>query len=145
MIKVEPIMHFAGQAKQAMDLYSKAFGAKVNAKILFSEANPKDWQCKDEEKDFIYYAEIKIGRQTIMLGDNVDAIKDGITANTGNSFAIDLLVQFDSDDELKTAYDILSDGATITAPLTSQTYCSLTCSLVDKFGGRWQFMSGYKG
>jgi len=145
MIKVGPMLSFAGQANQAIDLYAKAFGAKVKEKILFSDANPKDWQCNDEEKDLVYYSEIKIGRQTIMMGDNVDAVKNGVVANSGNSFSIDLLVEFDSDDELKTAYDILSEEATITAPLTSQTYCSLTCALIDKFGGRWQLMSGYKG
>ena len=145
MAKVEPILGFAGAANQAIELYVKAFGAKVKTKILFSEANPKDYQFTADEKDLIYYAEIKIGRQTIALGDNADAVKNGVVAVSGNSFAIDLLVHFDSDDELKTAYELLSDGGAVTTPLCSQTYCSLTCALVDKFGGRWQLMSGYKG
>jgi len=145
MAKVEPILGFAGVANQAMDLYVKAFGAKIKTKILFSQANPKDYQYADGEKDLVYYAEIKIGRQTIALGDNVDAVKNGIIPVTGNSFAIDLLVHFDSDEELKAAYELLSDGGIVTTPLCSQTYCSLTCALVDKFGGRWQLMSGYKG
>jgi len=145
MTKVEPILGFAGNASQAMDLYVKAFGAKIKTKILFSQANPKDYQATDDEKDLIYYAEIKIGRQTIALGDDADAVKNGVVEVTGNSFRIDLLVHLDSDEELKTAYEVLADGGTVTTPLTSQTYCSLTCALVDKFGGRWQLMSGYKG
>ena len=145
MAKIEPILGFAGVASQAMDLYVRAFDAKVKTKILFSQANPKDYQFNDDEKDLVYYAEIKIGRQTIALGDNADAVKSGVVAVSGNSFAIDLLVQFDSDEELKAAYEVLAEGGTITTPLCSQTYCSLTCALVDKFGGRWQLMSGYKG
>jgi len=145
MPKVEPILGFAGDADKAIELYTKAFDAKVKTKILFSQANPKDYKSSDNEKDLIYYAEIKIGRQTIALGDDVDAIKNGVQKVSGNSFKIDLLVHFDSDEELKTAYEVLSEGATITAPLCSQTYCSLTCALIDKFGGRWQLMSGYKG
>ena len=145
MTKVEPILGFAGQASEAIELYVKAFGAKVKTKLLYSDANPKDWQCTDEEKDLVYYSCIQIGRHNIMLGDDSKAVKNGVEKTSGNSFLIDLLVQFDSDDELKTAYEVLSDGATITAPLCSQTYCSLTCSLIDKFGGRWQLMSGYKG
>jgi len=145
MPTVEPILIFAGQASQAIDLYTKAFGAEVNVKMRFSDANPKDWQCKDEEKDLIYHSQIKIGNQIIMLADDCDAVKDGIIKTSGNSFLIDLVIQFDSDDELKAAYEVLSEGATITVPLCSQTYCSLTCALVDKFGGRWQLMSGYEG
>jgi len=54
-------------------------------------------------------------------------------------------VHFDSDEELKKAYDILSEGATIITPLFTQTYCSLTADLINNFGGRWSLMSGYKG
>jgi len=145
MSKVVPILGFSGQANQAIELYSKALGAVVKQKLLFSDANPKDWQCKDEEKDLVFYSEIEIGGQTIAMGDDAEAVKNGITKVTGNSFHIDLLVHFDSDEELKTAYELLSEGGTVTVPLMSQTYCSLTCALVDKFGGRWQLMSGYNG
>lgn len=145
MVTIEPIISFAGQANEAIELYVKAFGAVVKEKLLFSDANPEDWQTTAAEKDLIYYAQIKIGNQVISLGDNADAVKQGITKTSGNAWLMDLLVQFDTDDALQNAYNALSEGATITAPLTSQTYCSLTCALIDKFGGRWQLMSGYKG
>ncbi|MCL2840792.1 MAG: VOC family protein [Defluviitaleaceae bacterium] len=144
-MKVEPILGFAGVANQAIDLYVKAFGATIKSKILFSQANPKDYQYADDEKDLVYYAEIKIGRQTIALGDDADAVKNGVQEVSENSFKVDLLIHFDSDYELKTAFELLSKGGTVTTPLCSQTYCSLTCALTDRFGGRWQLMSGYKG
>jgi PhnB protein len=145
MAKVEPIMIFAGQASGAIELYVKAFGAVVKEKLLVSDANPKDWQGRAEEMHLVYHSQIKIGRQVVMIADDADAARDGVVPITGNAFKIELLVQFNSDDELKTAYDILTEGGTVTSPLESQTYCSLTCALVDKFGGRWQLMSGYKG
>lgn len=145
MPRVEPILIFSGQANQAIDLYTKAFDADLKVKILFSEANPQDWQSDEEDKDLIYHAQIKIGNQIIMLGDDCDAVKKGIVKTTGNSFLIDMVITFDTDEELKKAYDALYEGATITSPLCSQSYCSLTCSLIDKFGGRWQLMSGYDG
>ena len=145
MLKVEPILIFTGQASEAIDLYVKAFGATVKEKILGSDANPKDWQVREEDKDLVYHSQIKIGRQVIMLADDADAVRDGVVKTSGNSFHIELLVQFKTDDELKAAYEILTEGGTVTSPLVSQTYCSLTCALIDKFGGRWQLMSGYKG
>ena len=56
MPKVEPIMIFAGQANEAIELYVKAFGAVVKEKILASDANPKDWQAAEEDKDLVYHA-----------------------------------------------------------------------------------------
>jgi len=145
MTKIEPIMIFAGQASEAIDLYTKAFGATIKVKLLFSDANPKDLQAKDEDKDLVYHSQIEIGKQIIMLADDADAVRSGVKPIVGNAFLIDLVVQFDSDEELKTTYELLSDGGMITSPLESQTFCSLTCALIDKFGGRWQLMSGYKG
>lgn len=145
MINIEPILIFTGQANEALETYVKAFNAELVVKMHFSDADPKDWECKEEEKDLIYHSQIKIGNQILMIADDADAIKDGVVKASGNSFAIDLLINFDSDEELKKAYDVLCDGATITSPLCSTTYCSLTCALVDKFGGRWQLMSGFKG
>ena len=142
---IVPIMGFAGNAAEAMDLYVRAFGAKVTVKVLYSQANAKDFVAAEGEEDLIYYAEIKIGRQTIALGDNAEAVKSGAVAMSGNAFVMDLLVHFKTDEELRMAHEVMAEGGEVTAPLCSQTYCSLTCALVDRFGGRWQFMSGYKG
>jgi PhnB protein len=144
MPKIEPILIFAGQASQALEMYRKAFGAEVKVKMLYSDADPKDYICKEEEKNFIYHSQLKIGKQIIMIADDSGGSL-GNDANSKPAFAIDLVVQFATDDELKAAYDVLSDGATITAPLCSQTYCSLACALTDRYGGRWQLMSGYEG
>jgi len=144
MPKVSPILIFARQASQAIELYVKAFAAEVKVKMLYSDASPKDLQYKEEDKDLVYHAQIKIGRQVIMLADDCRNAPSG-EGTVDKSFLVDLVVEFASDDELKAAYEVLADGATITEPLCSQTYCSLTCALVDKYGGRWQLMSGYKG
>ena len=146
MSKVVPFLNFAGQANQAMELYVKAFGARIIVRLTYADMNPADAinEMKDEHKGFIGYSEVEIKGQIVSLYDDSNAAEN-YTEVSGNAFSIDLLVHFDSDDELKTAYEILGDGGTITTPLMSQTYCSLTCGLIDKFGGRWQLMSGYKG
>ena len=145
MTKFNPIFGFAGQASQAMDLYAKAFDAKITTKLTYAQANPKDFTCNTGEENLIYYAEIKIGKQLISMGDDFEAVRGGVQPNTGNAFRIDLLVHFDTDEALKTAHDLLAEGGTVLTPLCSQTYCSLTSAVVDKYGGRWQLMSGYKG
>ena len=144
MLRVNPIMIFTGQANQAIELYQQAFDARLVSKTLFSDMHSDDWQCSEEEKDMVGHAEIKIGNDIIMLADDATNLANTI-APPPKTFLIDLLVQFDSDAELMAAYEILSPGANITAPLCSTTYCSLCVSLIDKYGGRWQLMSGYAG
>ena len=145
MSKVVPFLNFAGQAAQAIALYEKAFGAKVIQKLTYADMNPADAvsEVKDEHMDFIGYSEIEIRGEIISLYDDSNAAESR-TPVSGNACLMDLLVHFDSDEELKATYKILSEGATITMPLYTQTYCSLTCALIDKYGGRWQLMSTAK-
>jgi len=147
MTKVSPILIYKGNASQALKLYEEAFGAEVKVKMLYSDADPKDFKhYKAEEKDFIYHSQIMIGNQIIMLADDsADELSNDAQGKSDKTFLIDLVVEFDSDDELKAAYEKLSEGATITEPLHSPTFCSLCVALIDKFGGRWQLMSGYEG
>jgi len=141
-MKIEPILIFAGQASQAIELYKNAFNAEVQVLLKQSDANPKDYEYKLEHKDFIYHSQIKIGEQIIMIADDPEM---NVNSQASPPFLIDLVVQFDTDEELQAAYDVLAVDATITSPLCSQTYCSLTCALIDKYGARWQLMSGYAG
>ncbi|MDR2599162.1 MAG: VOC family protein [Oscillospiraceae bacterium] len=146
MPKIVPFLNFAGQAAQAMALYEKAFTAKIKVKLTYADMNPADAinEVKEEHKNFIGYSEIEIRGETISLYDDSNAAENPIPIS-GNTCVIALLVHFDSDEELKKAYEILSDGGTIITPLFTQTYCSLAADLIDKFGGRWSLMSGYKG
>ena len=142
---IVPMMCYAGQANQAIDLYVKALGAEVLEKLTYADMNPADLggELKDEHRGYIGYSEVLIGEQIISLCDDSEAAENR-GEMSGNAYLVDLLVHFDSDEELKAAYDLLSEGATVTSPPESQTYCSLTCALIDKFGGRWQLMSGYE-
>jgi len=146
MLRVIPSFTFNGECNQAIELYRRAFGAEIKMKVLFSEAPPNVFQCKNEnEKDYVFHAQIKIGKHLILLADDSNGIlKDDTQGKSGKSSLMDLLIDFDSDDELKAAYDILSDGATILLPMQSTSYWSSYTLLVDKFGGRWELMSGYK-
>jgi len=135
MSKVVPILIFSGQANEAIKLYEKAFGGKT--KMLY-------YHKGTERKDLVFWSEMEIKGQIIAFGDD-PKLMDNDAQTQSSSFLIDILIHFDSDDELRAAYEILADGGTITTPLSKESYCSLTAALIDKFGGRWQLMSGYEG
>jgi len=139
MPEVVPTLSFNGQCSQAIELYEKAFGAILVSKMLYSESDPADMDViKEEEKDFIGYAEIAIGNTLIAMGDDADVTASG-NPNTS------LMVLFSTEDELNAAYKIISEGATIIFPMCSQSYCTAYVVLIDKFGVRWDLMSGYEG
>ncbi|MCL2405567.1 MAG: pyridoxamine 5'-phosphate oxidase family protein, partial [Defluviitaleaceae bacterium] len=143
-LSIAPILSFNGQCNQAMKLYEEAFGAITVTKIHYSEASPNDLQYKQEEKDFIYYAEMAIGDHLISMGDDSAGKLQNVDAKA-NTLSIALLVQFETLEELEATYKLMANGATIITPLGSSTYCTGAVSFVDQYGIYWDFMSGYSG
>lgn len=136
MIKITPNFHFNGKCEQAISLYEQAFNAQVDCLLRYSDARPEDYDKKltQEQKNFVYHAEIYIGDQRIMLADVMDI-------DLKPSYALSLTVTMETKEDVVKAFDILKDGSTIIYPLHSTTYSSATCSLVDKFGFRWIIMT----
>jgi len=136
MIKVTPNFHFNGKCEQAIRLYEKTFNAKVECLLHYSDARPEDYdkELTQEQKNFVYHAEIYIGDQRIMMADVMDTTLQP-------SYALSLTVTMETKEEVVKAFDILKDGSKIIYPLHSTTYSSATCSLVDKFGFQWIIMT----
>ena len=133
-LKVTPNFHFRGDGKQAIELYKRAFGAEVKVLLCNSDANLEDCVAVDEkQKDLVYHADIYIGEQRIILTDDPEA-------PLPNTNPLSLLVTFESAEEMKIAYEMMADDATIVYPLQSTTFSSCFVSLVDKFGMRWELM-----
>ena len=145
MIKFTPSIGFAGQCAEAIELYKKAFGAKVKGKTLFSSpiAKANGYECKSGEENYIYYSELHIGKQVVAMADDSMDILD--KENPGHTRRLGLLMHFDSADELNESCELLADNGKIIAPIHSTTYCTAYVVVEDKFGITWELMSGYAG
>jgi len=139
MIQVMPNLHFKGNCKDAIELYKKAYGAEVKVLLRYIEANLQDFVMNDENQgDLVYHSEIVIGNHRLMLNDTTEDDND---FQIGNSLS--LLVHFDTEDECKEAYRIMTEeGAIIISPMESQTYCACFASLTDMYGVCWELMAG---
>ena len=135
MLKVTPNLHFRGQCKQALELYKQALGAEVKVLLCNSDANPQDMEAENEYPgDIVYHAEFYIGGQRLTASDSPD---DPVA----NCHPISLLITFETAEDVKKAYEIMAEGATVIYPPQSTSYSSCFVSLVDKFGMRWELMT----
>ena len=135
-MEVVPNFHFAGKCRDAIELYRKAFGAEIGCLLLYKDAKPEDFDkpLTDEQKNFVYHAEIVIAKQRIMMADNLDI-------PFSPSTSLFLTVTMDTKDDVMNAFNVLKDGCKIIYPPHSTTYSSCTVNLFDKFGFRWVIMT----
>jgi len=133
-----PLFQFDRQCEEAIELYKKAFGAEVKAFVRFSDSANQDWSAfSEDEKELIYHAQMQIGNQRIILCDN-------LFTDLPRGHSIYPVITFETADEVKAAYDVLADGATIISPINSTSYSPCVVSFIDKFGIQWDLMSHWK-
>ena len=137
--RFEPILIYKnGQCAKAMELYKKALGAEITTVMRYSESNPRDvGVIAAREKDFIYHAGMKIGKQTILLCDD-NGNDDSFNIVVGNH--IQIVLEFDCAKDVRSAYNAMLEGATNLTPPHTPEYSACAAYLTDAYGIPWQFM-----
>lgn len=133
---ITPNFNFSGRCEEAIQLYQKAFQAKIICLLRYSDANKADWDrpLTSEQKNYIYHAELLIGGQRVMMCDNLDV---ALVKGT----ALSLTVTFDTKEEVRQAYQVLREGSETIYPMQSATYSSCMVVFIDQFGFRWGLMT----
>lgn len=115
-------IYFNDNCKEAMEMYKNALGATV--KTLF----------EDSESRLVVHAEMVINDGLLMLNDFGD--NDGFSKSGGYQ----LCVQFNNEDDLKSAYSAMQSESLTISPMQPTDYSPCTIRFIDKFDVRWAFM-----
>src|SRR4051794_33691682 len=133
MLGVKPYISFTGNCEEAMNFYKE----KLGAEILFLGRYGDSPMAKDApgNGDKILHTSIKIGDTVIMACDNVFDGEHPTTVGNNISLALGTndVAQADS------AFEQMSDGATITMPMQETFWAHRFGMLTDKFGINWMF------
>lgn len=129
-------IHYNGECKDALKLYEKAFKGNLTMCLHYSDADPSDMSIEslsNDEKMYVYHAEMIIANQRFFFSDSFDVIPKGQN--------ISIAIILDCDKDVKDAYKILIDDGVIIHSMKETSYSSCFVSLVDKFGVRWEIMT----
>ena len=118
-----PHLHFCGNCKEAIELYERAFHAKVK------------WVDYAPDGINIAHASMDIHGCEVFLNDafgNKDRSLD---------CAVHLIITFATPDELLACYEILKEGSENLGDFHETPYSKLCGNFMDKFGVLWGFMA----
>ena len=133
---ITPVINMAGNCEELIHYYEEVFSTKADFILHYSDAKPEDWKkpLTEEQKKYVYHAEMKIGNQRFMFSDIIE-----FKIYHGNSLSI--VIIFNTKEEVQKIYNALLPGSSVLVPMHSTTYSSCTANLIDKFGIRWGLMT----
>ena len=135
-MQITPTLNFGGNCREAIQMYEKAFEGKIACLVTYGEANDPAYMplLSEEQKDYIYHAELVLGNQRIIMSDHIDIEFSVCYSNF-------LTIMYDTKEEVQRTYEIIKEGSKTIYKMEATPYSSCRVVLVDKFGIRWGIMT----
>jgi PhnB protein len=124
--RLNPYISFNGNAREAMEFYRSVFGGELVLNT-FGELGTPDPAIADK----IMHSQLETPAGYTLMGSDTPP---GMDYNPGNTITVSLS---GDDTELRTYFQRLSDGGTVTMPLEKQVWGDEFGQVVDRFGVPW--------
>ena len=136
--KVRVELAFNGNCTEAVALYEKAFGVKVEGILRYKDAPPEDGsQHPKWTEDFVMHTWLKIGNDAIgeigmhdRIPDRKCSYGDGVSVSVGLGSA----------DAVRSAFNVLKEGGEVGVAPETVFFSEMYCEVKDKFGISWILM-----
>jgi PhnB protein len=135
--QITPALAFNGTAADAIALYERALGARVETILRFSEA-PAGAPVPPGHKDKVMYALLRIGDQHVMAMD----APPGVPVPADSS--VQVALEIDDPADLLARVDALAAGGTVRVPPHESFFAAKFAMVTDAFGIKWILLSPKK-
>lgn len=127
---------FDGKCEEAFNFYAEVLGGKIV--FILRKGDDPNYTVGNNEKDNISHA--ILATDNLLIGGNDYDTREQL--RIGNNTKISLILP--SNEEVKEAYDQLSQGATIHFPLQKINFTGYFGELTDRYGISWIVMTKSK-
>ncbi|MNY38336.1 hypothetical protein D3C86_1729560 [compost metagenome] len=132
-MSVDVYMNFNGNCREAVEFYAKVFETGAPQIMTFGEAPPSpDYPLPEEAKSLVMHSRLNIDGSNVMFSD----VFPGMPFTAGNNISLALVTRDEA--KVKTWFDKLKEGGSVTMELQETFWSKSYGSLKDKFGIDWQ-------
>jgi PhnB protein len=129
-MKLNPYLHFAGNAEEALNFYKSVFGGEITMLSRYGDSpmpTDEDWKQK------IMHARLLFDGNLVFLSD----LFKGKPVSTGGN--VQLSMEVESIERINEVFAKMAEGGTITMELQDTFWGARFGMLEDKFGITWMF------
>jgi PhnB protein len=131
MTQIIPYLSFAGNCREVMTFYKECLGGELN--LMTVAETPMASQMPAEMGQQIMHANLSKNGWSLMASD--------MNPNLQHGNSVNICISCNTEDELNSFFDKLSEGATINHPV-SKFFAGTMGDLTDKFGINWMLYYG---
>ncbi|MDQ6640824.1 MAG: VOC family protein [Pseudomonadota bacterium] len=136
MPQIDAYLMFDGKCEEAMRVYERTLGAKVEAMITYGEAPSMGEPVPPASADKIMHASLEIDGRRLMASD----YPANQPAEPMQGFSLSL--SYPSVKEAAPVFDALAAGGKVTMPMAKTFWAEGFGMLTDRFGTPWMVSAG---
>jgi len=129
-MKLNPYLHFDGDAEDALNFYKDALGGEI---IMISRYGDSPMPSDEDWKNKLMHSRLVFDGNLIMISD---AFKGNKAKKEGN---VQLSVEVESIDRIDEVFTKMAEGGKVTMELQDTFWGARFGMLKDKFGVDWMF------
>jgi PhnB protein len=126
--RLNPYLSFKDNTREAMEFYRTVFGGRLEMNT-FKELNASQDPSEDDK---IMHSVLEADNGIIFMASDTP---DRMDYKPGNNFNMSL--SGDNEAELRSYYEKLAEGGTVTMPLEKAIWGDTFGMCIDKFGVQW--------
>lgn len=131
-MSIEPYLFFNGRAEEAIDLYERALGARIEMLMRYRESPEPipDDRLPSGFADKVMHASLLIGKGRVMMSDGCEA-----SPMSPGGFALSLALPDEA--EARRAFEALAADGRIDLPIGRTFWSPCFGMVTDRLGVRW--------
>ncbi len=138
-MKINPYIHFPGNAEEAFNLYQSALGGEIIELMRFNDMGPNP-NIQEHELNKIAHIALKIAPDQVLMGSDVPKFMGDFNLKENRS---KITVSTNSKEESDRIYKILSNKGEIEMPIGDSPWGSYFAMFRDQFGIEWMIEFRY--
>lgn len=134
MAKINPYIHFNGNAEEAFTFYKSAFGGDFETIIRFKDMPNLDYPIPENEANKIMHIALPIGKHSTLMGSDTP---ESMGKHNENENRSKISISAESKEEADKLFNGLSKGGLIEMPIQDSPWGTYFGMLRDKYGFEW--------
>ena len=134
MAKINPYIHFNGNAEEAFTFYRSVFGGDFTVLARFKDFAGPENPVPDNESEYVMHIALPVSNNNILMASDVPSALGKVNENENRS---KIIISADSKSEADNLFNGLSAGGNVEVPISDSPWGTYFGMLRDKYGIEW--------
>ena len=141
MTRLNPYIHFNGNAEEAFTFYKTVFGGEFAKLLRYKDIASAEYPIADKDATRLMHVALAVGKDTILMGSDVLETMGRVNESDNRN---SITISTDSRTEADELFYRLSKNGTVEMPMADGPFGAYFGMFSDRFGVQWmiEYTSG---